>query len=230
MHPNLQKLNFQKQEDGKDEPLHNILIGILDDIHTPLKAPDTWSATQHMRFHFSLAATLVHELVHAFWLFVSRRCWRCFDSEPWWSQDEHETSFGTEMPELGNSWEYWAFGARVPQVATLSEGEPKSMNANVLQKGLWSFVWSTPGAGWALDHDIVLPASWIHKWFREEMWQRIADEGRVKGRPGFEDAVILRETLVGKVPGSKVRVCRSTVEEYSHAELVERGGGFQYRN
>lgn len=160
--PNIQKLDFEKKKANTDGPLCNMRIGLLDDIHTPYTASPAWTDTELCRFYFSLAATLVHELVHALWFLISRRCWRCFRHEPWHSRSEHETSVGATASELGNAWEYWAFGTRIPCVATRSEGGKKGVVANVLQKGLFSYVWSTPEAGWLVNYDIVLPTEWIH--------------------------------------------------------------------
>lgn len=221
--PNEQELNFPRLTVGKG-PLDRIRIGILNDIYKPLREPLTWTQTQHMRFQFSLAANLVHELVHAFWLLVSRRCWRCFGTEPWHSELEYTTNFGMETAELGNSWEYWAFGTRIPQIATFRVGDEGEEEANVLQKGLWSYVWSLPDAGLLGEHNAVLPVSWIHSWFREKTWQTIADKGRVDGRPGFKDVVFLKGTFVGEDPGSEIKIYRQTVEDFAYADLVKRGG------
>ena len=46
----------------------------------------------------------------------------------------------------------------------------------------------------------------------------------MEGRPGFKAVVFLKETLVGKVPGSEMKIYRSSVDDFSYAELVARGG------
>jgi hypothetical protein len=212
------------------EQLSQITVGMHHDMtkHVREAATAGWSVAEERRFQFSVAATLVHELVHVLW--YTRRCWRCFDTEPWFSDAEINNSFGT-MPELGNSWELWAFGNRVPQGGRvlLEEG----IEPNFFQCCQWSFVWSTEAGGTSRDrmfeYDYVLTVDYINAWFREETWERIQRLGRKEGRPSHDDVVIMREEPVAvvsaeapKSEGYGLKKC--TLTNFSHPQLVAEGG------
>jgi hypothetical protein len=212
------------------EQLSQITVGMHHDMRKHVREAATagWSVAEERRFQFSVAATLVHELVHVLW--YTRRCWRCFDTEPWFSDAEIDNRLGA-MPELGNSWEFWAFGSRVPQGGRMQlEG---SVEPNLFQCCQWSFVWSTEAGGASqhrmLDFEYVLTVDYTNAWFLEETWERIQRLGRKEGRPSHDDVVIIREEPVAVVKANFMKpesfgLRRCTIASFSHSQLVAKGG------
>jgi hypothetical protein len=217
-----------------DVKFHNIEIQIhrnmVDHIEDPKR--NTWTDCEQKRFQFSLAATLVHELAHPFWYFSQKRCWSCFNPDPWLSDVEPRHRDG---PEIGDSWEHWAFGIRAPHAGRVRVVTGESI-PNVFQQHQWSYSHSTAEAGESdapsalVQHTFILPVEWINAWFQQSTWDTIAADGRVEGRPSYWDAAILRGEAVKMRKGDATmknyklgtRVC--TIEPYNHTDLVFRGG------
>ncbi|KAH9866041.1 hypothetical protein J1614_008605 [Plenodomus biglobosus] len=212
----------------------DIRIGLHDDMVKHIRDPkrDSWTRCERLRFQFGLAATLVHELAHPFWYFTQKRCWSCFNPDPWLSETEPRHRDG---PEVGISWEYWAFGMRAPDAGRIREFANEPV-ANIFQRHQWNYSVSTMEAGESnVQHDLVVhnfitPFEFIYSWFQESTWQSIATKGRVAGRPSYRNAVVLRTEAVKfrKSSGSLRRYQFGTrtcaIEPYQYAELVENGG------
>lgn len=183
-----------------DEQLSQIQIGIewSTIAHIRRRASANWSRCEELRFQFSVATTLVHEIVHAFWPYVHRRCWDCFDDDPWISKDEKKKGLEKEA-ELGYSWEYFAFGSRTPTGRRSCRRGDKGL-PNELHQCQWSYFQATleaeRGEHPLINHDFILPVPYIHDWFQESTWKRTATDGRLEGRPNFDDALIMRQVPV----------------------------------
>jgi hypothetical protein len=197
-------------------------IGMHSDFskHIREQATTGWSEAEELRFQFGVAATLVHKLVHVFWFNTTRRCWACFDDDPWCKKKEH--TFETEA-ELGNSWEYWAFGSRVPCGGRI--GNPISLNeSNLFQQSQWSTIWSTVEGGRSVhdvyEHDYVLPVEYFSEWFQDATWQRIAANGREAGRPAHTNVVLMKEELTDVGASDKYKKFDCTIATLSFATLV----------
>ncbi|KAJ4372053.1 hypothetical protein N0V83_003826 [Neocucurbitaria cava] len=211
-----------------DEQLSQLQVGlnwhILKHIRKTLDDED-WTPSEELRFQMAVATTLVHELVHMFWYWTGRKCWNCEDAEPWWSRAEEPL---LETPELGHSWEYWAFGAPIPEAGQLQtdadQGRP-----NRFHRVQWNYVRETVAAGrdlhGAMSHDFIIPVQYINAWFQESTWRAIAKRGRVAGRPNHNDSVITRVQVkeLDSADGSW-GLCDYTVERYDYTTLVARGG------
>ncbi|KAF2831730.1 hypothetical protein CC86DRAFT_367023 [Ophiobolus disseminans] len=209
-----------------DEQRSKFQIGLHHDMLKHLRTYDSagWSTAEELRFQFSVAVTLVHELTHVFWFNATERCWNCFDEDPYWHRNED--NFG-EPKEIGNSWEYWAFGSRVPVGVRLTP-QGSTETTNNFQRCQWNYIWSTKQVGRSdhpvIDHDFVLPVEYIHSWFREATWQRIATNGREAGRPNYAQAVFLREEPCGVDAKGEYKDYECTLENYNLAQLVAQGG------
>jgi hypothetical protein len=111
-------------------------------------------------------------------------------------------------PEIGNSWEYWAFGTRVPRAAKVRIGNDKSV-ANLFQQTQWTYSDHHPKAGQSktlndiVTHDFILPVEYVHSWFQESTWAAINNRGRLGGRPDYQNAVIMREEATKLSPKTK---------------------------
>jgi len=191
-----------------------------------------WTPSEEARFMFSLATTLVHETVHQFWDFRSRRCFRCdLWNEPWWSpQDELRDLRVNPKPELGESWEAWAFGSLRAWPGKIHERPGQAM-PSVSQRCQWLCVGETVNGGrghpdGVLRYDYVLPVEYYNSWFREATWMRIRNLGRVPGRPDFAGAVIMRQIAERLTThGSDVYdLWKSRISRYTYAQLVAAGG------
>jgi hypothetical protein len=213
-----------------EKQLSQITVGMHHDMRKHVREAATagWSVAEERRFQFSVAATLLHELVHVLW--YTRRCWSCFETEPWFSDTEFDKTIGAS-PELGESWELWAFGSRVPQGGQMQLEE--GVMPNFFQRCQWSFVWFTETGGMCrhsmLNHSYVLTVDYINAWFREETWERIQRVGRIEGRPGHNDAAIMREEPVavvnaGVISSDDFGSRRCTLASFSHPQLVAEGG------
>lgn len=183
-----------------------------------------WSEAEELRFQFSVATTLAHEVTHVFWFNTLQHCWTCFSEDPYWHKDED--TFGPAQ-EIGNSWEYWAFGSRVP-VGVRLVPQDSEYEDNGFQRCQWSYIWSTEQAGrlnhLILDHDYVLPVQYISDWFQESTWRRIKILGRVAGRPNHSQVVIMREEPCDVDAKDKFDTYECTVEPYDFAQLIALGG------
>ena len=210
--------------DGK---FSDIQIGLHADLkkHLVDKNKEDWTYCEEVRFQFGVAATLVHELTHSFWYFAQKRCWNCFKNDPWFSEEEPKKY----DPEIGNSWEFWAFGTRVPRPGRVRIDADEVL-PNLFSQHQWSYVISTEAAGEskshedAVKHDFILPVEYINSWFLESTWKTITRLGRLAGRPNHDDSVLLRlEARKVKRDGSfGSRKC--TLERYSYRDLVANGG------
>jgi hypothetical protein len=218
------------------ETFNGIRIGLHHDVIRHLREcrQKNWTQCEEMRFQFSLAGILVHELAHAFYPYTQRQCWSCNEGEPWWSADEVRYVGG---PELGNSWEIWAFGSRVPDV-NRARGKQEVALSSSFCRGSWSHVLDTEQTGVSrshfelVAHELIVLTEYTSSWFQESTWGAIARKGRLAGRPNLEDSVILSyevtELLDGTTtPGaSAYGPRRCSIEEYDYRELV-KAGGFQ---
>lgn len=115
----------------------------------------TRSRCDQFRHDFQFAATLVHELVHAFG--IMRRAGL---KEPWISLD-------LPSNEWGYAWENFAFGTIVnPQ-------DKKHFGTHVqLRK-----IWASPEDEKNGKEYSAVPVAWTAQWFRKETWERIAAAG-----------------------------------------------------
>ncbi|KAH7061689.1 hypothetical protein BKA63DRAFT_429950 [Paraphoma chrysanthemicola] len=185
---------------------HNIQIGLIRDVRTHIKnrATDNWSKCQELRFQFALAATLVHEFSHAFWFFAQQRCWSCFKVDPWYYRGETRPE---DTPELGQSWEYFAFGMRVPPGGRI-RGTKGESPPHIFSQCHWNYAWATEEAGRSdthfdvVNHDFILPVDYINSWFLESTWRNIETNGR-------DDSF-------------SARTC--SIEDYTYPELCGKGG------
>jgi len=204
----------------------NILIGLNFDMIKRIREATTsgWSDSEGFRFQFAVATTLAHELAHAFWLNVSRRCWGCFGPDP--KLSKNEDTFGPAY-EIGNSWEFFAFGTRVPVGGRFCP-EGSTDEPNNFQQGQFSYVWSTEAAKKCmhpiLNHDFIVPVDYIHEWFQETTWARITAKGRAYGRPNFDTSVVVREEPVSVDANGDFYTRKCTVAPYDYADLVARNG------
>ncbi|PVH98718.1 hypothetical protein DM02DRAFT_530574 [Periconia macrospinosa] len=115
----------------------------------------TRSVCDQFRHDFQFAATLVHELVHAFG--IMRRAGL---KEPYIRLDMPDT-------EWGYAWENFAFGMIVnPQ-------DRQRFGTHVQLRKIWSnSVHEKMGKEYA-----AVPVAWTAQWFRKETWGRIAVAG-----------------------------------------------------
>ena len=191
---------------------------------TAAEAQDIWSQSEEVRFQFSLAATLTHELVHVFWWWTQLRCGLCEGNEPWWSENEDKIHFG---PELGNSWEWWAFGSRVPtgrKIQENAEEEPRT----IFSRSNWSQTFQTKTSGFyfqpCVSHSYVFPMEWINSWFQEATWVNIRTNGREAGRPSHDNLIVMSQLGTKMVDDENFNTYKCEIEDYSHPELVAQGG------
>lgn len=210
-----------------DEQLSNIQVGLHWDVLKHIRKAsedEVWTQSEEIRFQMAVAATLCHELVHIFWWWAQRGCPKCEEFEPWWSKTE--VTFAEE-PELGESWEYWAFGSRVPCAGKLHAHADQDL-PNIFQRCQWNWVNSTEQGGQdrhnVLIHDFILPVEYINSWFQESTWEAIAQHGRKVGRPSHDNVVILRERPTDLVNEEEFGNHECTIEGYSHSDLVANGG------
>jgi hypothetical protein len=129
------------------------------------------TVTEKVRFQFAVACTLVYELVHIFWWWTQRFCLHCEDEEPWFSLEERKYKTG---PELGQSWEYWALGSRVPNAGKLVPIDKERDPPNIFTRCDCNYVPDTVEGGEsdniAIYHDFIFPVDWINSWFLEDTW------------------------------------------------------------
>jgi len=209
------------------DKLQDMRIGLHADLkkHLVDAEKENWTYCEEVRFQSSVAATLVHELTRAFWAFAQKRCWNCFKEEPWFSKTETRRT----KPEIGESWEHWAFGTRVPTPGRVKMHAREELS-NLFSMHQWSYVVATedaPESRSALDavqHDFVLPVEYINSRFLESTWANIARKGKVAGRPNHNDTVIVKhephKTKANNTWGS--RAC--TIADYTYQELIAMGG------
>jgi hypothetical protein len=195
-----------------------------------------WTESEELRFQFSITATLCHELAHMFWLWTQGACWSCESNEPRVSKI-HGLD---EKTEVGNAWEYWAFGRRVPQpmhvipVASRAQNVQRSLAEQPLHlftRSNWHWTNATVESGkpkhTCIFHSFVSPVKWFGDWFREETWNRINTYGRQAGRPSSDEIKILQEIGVRLTDETEdERLDRFAVELYrlTYTQLVEKGG------
>jgi hypothetical protein len=211
-----------------DEQLSQLQIGLNWSMikHIRERASANWSTCEELRFQFGVAVTLVHELAHAFWAYVQRRCWSCFEQEPWVSKDEKKQALEEEA-ELGWSWEYFAFGSRAPTGRRIRQRGDKGV-PNEFQQCQWNYTGATLEAGRGkhpvVEHDFVLPVQYIHSWFQESTWQNIATNGRLAGRPNFHNALVMRHVpqSINDDESWGNRSC--SMERYTYQQLVAHKG------
>jgi hypothetical protein len=57
---------------------------LLQDINGVIDGDEEhdWTRSDELRFQFSVAATLCHELAHIFWSWTQGACWLCEGNEP----------------------------------------------------------------------------------------------------------------------------------------------------
>ncbi|KAF2471417.1 uncharacterized protein BDR25DRAFT_368253, partial [Lindgomyces ingoldianus] len=113
---------------------------------------------QRLRHDFSLATTLVHELVHA--IGIMRRGDL---KEPHLRLDEPENS------ELGNAFENFFFGA------IINPADKASDAPSFLMGKPWADDKTTDAAGgkeW-----VTIPMSYVAQWFRKDTWDIIKKDG-----------------------------------------------------
>ena len=132
-----------------------------------------------MRLHFYLAITIVHELAHAFMKTMRLK------KEPFVFPNDP-----TPDPEVGFSWENWAFGAEFTWNRGLSRVGP-----------LFSTEFKTFDTRSQLKTPV--PMEWIRDIFLEETWANIEQamlEGKLKApRPtGHPKVFIAQRTVQGK--------------------------------
>lgn len=215
-----------------DEQLSDIRIGLRYSVKGHIDealAGKTWSRSQEIRFQFALAATLVHELAHAFWCWAQRQCFHCEAEEPWWSDTERKDARG---PELGNSWEFWAFASRVPFAGKLLKRGDNKPYPDFFQRFHWNWVEYTEGSGQSrrqgLGHDLILPVEYINSWFRESTWNKIRIKGREVGRPSHDGMVVLRKLAtrmtIDENDEESIDEYWCDIEPYNYAALMAIGG------
>ncbi|KAF1842720.1 uncharacterized protein K460DRAFT_340083 [Cucurbitaria berberidis CBS 394.84] len=210
-----------------DEQLSNLQVGLHWDVVKHIRdglEDEVWTESEETRFQMAVGATLCHELAHMFWWWTQRRCWNCEGADPWWSKTE--ATFNSQ-PEIGNSWEYWAFGSRVPGAGKLHECTGQEL-PNIFQRCQWNWIDSTEQGGQGkhsvLIHDFILPVEYTNLWFRESTWEAIAQNGRKMGRPSHDNLVIMRELPTDLVQENAFGNYECTIEKYSHKDLVANGG------
>ncbi|KAA8616969.1 hypothetical protein PtrV1_10270 [Pyrenophora tritici-repentis] len=156
---------------------------------------EAWSRSSELRFQFSVATTLCHELVHVVF---------------WWSQLRKKINLG---PELGNDWEWWALGSRVPTAAKILETpEDQATTAFSLSNFCHTFQTKTGGKSYYKDC------------FQESTWASIRANGREAGRPIHDNLVIVSELGTDVADDDTFNTLQCEIEDYSHAQLVVQGG------
>ncbi|KAH7372277.1 hypothetical protein BKA66DRAFT_387498, partial [Pyrenochaeta sp. MPI-SDFR-AT-0127] len=210
-----------------NQQLSDLQVGlhwnVLKHIRVTLE-DESWTSSEEIRFQLAVAATLCHELVHIFWWWTQRRCWNCEHQDPWWSKEENKFHSG---PELGESWEHWAFGSRMGGAGKLHEYDDQEP-PSVFERCQWSWTDSTEQGGHSthpvLVHDFIFPVEYMNAWFQESTWNSIATHGRKAGRPGHDNIVIMRaqpqELVREEVWGPRECI----IEQYSYNDLVASGG------
>jgi hypothetical protein len=168
--------------------------GILSHFGRARAGRHTWRQSEEVRFQFAAATTLVHELAHVFWWWTHSRCGICEGKEPWLSPNQRKIPEG---PELGNDWEFWALGSRVPTAGNIRiRRDPHDYEpTNIFSQSDWNYTFETGSGGRSchecISHQFIFPFKWINDWFREETWQNIDNHGKTAGRPNHDNMVIL---------------------------------------
>ncbi|OCL13693.1 hypothetical protein AOQ84DRAFT_224571 [Glonium stellatum] len=149
---------------------------------------DTATPSKRYRASFMLASTIVHEVAHAYY----------HHARPWHSDDELEPYHTLEdsKPELGFSWEKWAFGVlinpcnhsitNIGALASCSEvrfqpGEETRSSeckefpgVTFLPSQNWKGdQWSTVDFNRENRTRLVfraVPMRWVHEWFDKRCW------------------------------------------------------------
>jgi hypothetical protein len=151
-----------------------------------------WTESEELRFQLAVVGTLCHEIVHAFWWHSRRRCWNCEEHDPWWSVTERRHG---DLPELGISWEQFAFGSRLPGAGKLLDDDDRD-TPNIFQRCQWGWVDNTLQGGVCMNrllkHHFIVPVDYVHAWFQESTWRDIATYGRETGRPSQQNHQIMR--------------------------------------
>jgi hypothetical protein len=213
---------------ASDTQVSDLQIGLHWDLLKHIRDPleeGPWTESEELRFQFAVAGTLCHELVHAFWWHTRRHCWNCEKHDPWLSPTEPRHG---DLPELGISWEHFAFGSRIPGAGKLMEDADGQSMPNIFQRCQWSWIDSTLQGGVrmnrALKYYLVVPVEYINAWFRESTWVCIAKCGREAGRPSQRGHQILRLEPHDVVEEGVFGLYECELESYSHQELVAYGG------
>ncbi|CAE7001274.1 hypothetical protein PTNB85_09071 [Pyrenophora teres f. teres] len=211
--------------------MSNLQIGLLQQMYqhiqkaTSASPQEIWSGSSELRFQFAVATTLCHELVHVFWWWTQRRCLYCERREPWWSGNEEKVLVA---PELGEEWEWWALGSRVPAAGKLQE-TPQEKSPTVFSQSNWCHTFETKTGGFSyvkgcVSHVYIFPVEWTNSWFQEATWTNICDNGREAGRPTHDNLVILSELGTNMINDDEFDTFKCEIEDYSHPELVAQGG------
>jgi hypothetical protein len=95
---------------------------------------ESWTESEELRFQLAVAGTLCHEVVHAFWWHTRRRYCNREKHDPWWSVTERRHG---DLPELGISWEQFAFGSRLPGAGKLLVDDDQD-TPNIFQRCQWA--------------------------------------------------------------------------------------------
>jgi hypothetical protein len=133
-----------------------------------------------VRFQFQVATTLVHELAHAYGNYVSEKCIACGGNEPYWDATERlrSRSIASNFPELGNSWEVWAFGSRMAMGGSIQpdDGEPtepydgEPTEPYAFQRAQWNRASSTDAGLYkykVVSLAVILPVDYTYAWFQQ---------------------------------------------------------------
>ncbi|OCL10222.1 hypothetical protein AOQ84DRAFT_375105 [Glonium stellatum] len=122
---------------------------------------DTEYATSNLcdklRFDFSLATTIIHELTHAFGIMC-----RGDLKEPYHRLDDPQA-------ELGWSWENFALGG------IINPFDRTSARISFLMRKVWlsdKAAYAAGGKQWT-----AVPMAWIGQWFQKSTWAAIAESG-----------------------------------------------------
>lgn len=115
----------------------------------------TRSKCDQFRHDFQFAATIVHELVHAYGIMRRARL-----NEPWIRLD-------LPSDEWGYAWENFAFG-------TIINPQQRKISGTHIQ---FRKTWSSPTLERQGKEYSTVPVAWTAQWFRKETWERISTAG-----------------------------------------------------
>ncbi|EDU50632.1 predicted protein [Pyrenophora tritici-repentis Pt-1C-BFP] len=112
-------------------------------------------------------------------------------------------------PELGNDWEWWALGSRVPTAAKILETpEDQATTAFSLSNFCHTFQTKTGGKSY----------------YKDCVSHIIRANGREAGRPIHDNLVIVSELGTDVADDDTFNTLQCEIEDYSHAQLVVQGG------
>lgn len=145
---------------------------VLDDALVAGVANAGHDEAHQRRAHWAIAKTLVHEVAHAVWMFT-----RSEQTKTWWSEGQPQeprvldtATLAPDYPgwELGRQWENQALRS-YPFAARMFSYKGKDVglcnpNSLLMVRG---------------DHREfrALSQDWIDKWFSEETWTKMKDDG-----------------------------------------------------